>query len=134
VEIGELPQIQGDPLQLRRLMQNLIGNALKYHLPGTPPVVKVHARQLSGRVQILVDDNGIGFDQNDAERIFQPFLRLVGRSDYEGSGMGLAICRRIVERHGGEIAASSQPGRGTTFVVTLPIHGPGSSGNEIGKD
>jgi PAS domain S-box-containing protein len=120
VETSALPVVEGDPLQLRQLLQNLIGNALKYHRPDTPPVVKVHARQLPWRVQIFVEDNGIGFDQSEAEKIFQPFQRLVGRSQYEGSGMGLAICRRIVERHGGEITAQGEPGIGSTFIVTLP--------------
>jgi signal transduction histidine kinase len=100
----------------------LIGNALKYHQPGIPPEVKVYAKQLPGKVQIFVEDKGIGFDQEDAERIFQPFQRLVGRSQYEGSGMGLAICQRIVERHGGKITAQSKPEQGTTFIVTLPTH------------
>jgi signal transduction histidine kinase len=120
-EFGPLPVVEGDAVQLRQLMQNLIGNALKYHQPGIPPNVKVYAKQLPEKVQIYVEDNGIGFEQGDAERIFQPFQRLVGRSEYEGSGMGLAICRRIVERHGGEINALSQPGEGATFIVTLPL-------------
>jgi signal transduction histidine kinase len=77
-------------------------------------------------VKIFVQDNGIGFEQENAERIFQPFQRLVGRSQFEGSGMGLAICRKIVERHGGEINVQSKPGEGTTFIVTLPIF-PASS-------
>jgi chemotaxis family two-component system sensor kinase Cph1 len=71
-------------------------------------------------VQICIQDKGIGFPQEDADRVFEPFQRLVGRNQYEGSGIGLAICRRIVERHGGEIAAISEPGNGTTFFVTLP--------------
>jgi PAS domain S-box-containing protein len=122
VNVENLPAIDGDPLQLRQLMQNLIGNALKYHQPDVQPEVKVHAKQLAGNVQILVEDNGIGFEQADAERIFQPFQRLVGRSQYEGSGMGLAICRRIAERHGGEITAHSKPGHGSTFIVSMPMY------------
>jgi PAS domain S-box-containing protein len=110
VEVDEsLPAIEGDPLQLRQLMQNLIGNALKYHLPDLPPEVKVYARQRSEKIEIVVEDHGVGFQQEDAERVFQPFQRLVGRSQFEGSGMGLAICRRIVERHRGEIVANSRP-------------------------
>jgi PAS domain S-box-containing protein len=120
VDVEPLPTVEGDALQLRQLMQNLIGNALKYHQPGIAPEINVYAEQGSGKVQIFVEDNGIGFAQEEAERIFQPFQRLVGRSQYEGSGMGLAICRRIVERHGGEIAALSKPGQGTTVIVTLP--------------
>ena len=86
--------------------------------------MKVYAKQLLGKVQISVEDKGIGFHQEDAERVFQPFQRLVGRSQYEGSGIGLAICRRIVERHNGEIKAVSQPGSGATFIVTLPVYQP----------
>jgi len=130
VDVGALPAVEGDPLQLRQLMQNLISNALKYHHPGTPPEVKVYTKQMSGQVQIFVEDKGIGFEQEEAEHIFQPFVRLVGRSQYEGSGMGLAICRRIVERHAGEITAHSKPGEGTTFLVTLPIHHAESARNE----
>jgi light-regulated signal transduction histidine kinase (bacteriophytochrome) len=130
VNVEALPTIEGDALQLRQLMQNLIGNALKYHQPGTSPQLTISAKQLSGKVQILVEDQGIGFAQEDAERIFQPFQRLVGRSQYEGSGMGLAICRRIVERHGGEITAFSKSGHGTTVMVTLPGQHLGSVTNE----
>ena len=72
-------------------------------------------------VEILVKDNGIGFDEKYLDRIFQPFQRLHGRSQYEGTGMGLAICRKIVERHGGTITAKSAPGKGPTFIVTLPV-------------
>jgi PAS domain S-box-containing protein len=133
VEIGALPVVEGDPLQLRQVLQNLLGNALKYHQPDTPPEVKVFSRADSEKVQIFVEDKGIGFDPQDAERIFQPFQRLVGRSQYEGNGIGLAICRRIVERHAGEIAAYSQPGQGSTFIVTLPIH-QGRAIEEVGKD
>lgn len=127
VDVAPLPMVQGDPLQLRQLMQNLIGNALKYHQPGVPPRVKVYCREDPDQVQIFVEDNGIGFEMENAEQIFQPFQRLVGRSQYEGSGMGLAICRRIVERHGGEIKAQSLPGQGATFIVTLPKHHPDTS-------
>jgi light-regulated signal transduction histidine kinase (bacteriophytochrome) len=130
VEVGTLPVVEGDPAQLHQLMQNLIGNALKYHPQDAPPVVRVHAEELSGNVQIYVEDQGIGFDQDESERIFQPFHRLVGRSQYEGNGIGLAICRRIIERHYGEIKALSKPGQGATFIVTLPARHIGSNGNE----
>jgi signal transduction histidine kinase len=85
---------------------------------------KTFVGQSSGtanQIELLVEDNGIGFDEEHAGRLFQPFQRLVGRSEYEGSGMGLAICRRIIERHGGEIIARSQKGQGTSFLVTLPV-------------
>jgi PAS domain S-box-containing protein len=120
VEVEALPVVTGDPLQLRQLMQNLIGNALKYRQSGKPPQVRIYASHFYEKVQICVEDKGIGFPTEDADRIFEPFQRLVGRNEYEGSGIGLAICRRIVERHGGEIAAISEPGQGTTFIVTLP--------------
>jgi len=120
VQVDDLPVLEGDPLQMHQLLQNLIGNALKYHYPDTPPVIKVYANLLPSHVQILVEDNGIGFNPDEIGRIFQPFQRLVGRSQFEGSGIGLAICRRIVERHSGEITAKSEPGKGSVFIVTLP--------------
>jgi PAS domain S-box-containing protein len=121
MDIGRLPSVTGDPLQLRQLLENLIGNAIKYRQPGKPPEIRIYAEQLPpDKVQICIQDRGIGFPQEDADRVFEPFQRLVGRNQYEGSGIGLAICRRIVERHGGEIAAISEPGNGTTFFVTLP--------------
>jgi light-regulated signal transduction histidine kinase (bacteriophytochrome) len=120
VDVEPLPTVEGDASQLHQLLQNLIGNALKYHQPGIAPEIHVYAEQRSGRVRILVEDKGIGFDQEHAERIFRPFERLVGRSQYEGSGLGLAICHRIMERHDGQIAALSKPGHGTTIIATLP--------------
>jgi signal transduction histidine kinase len=122
VDIEPLPVVIGDLLLLRQLFQNLIGNALKFHHADIPPHVRVYCEPLTGNaVRVLVQDNGIGFDMEDADRIFQPFQRLVSRSKYEGNGMGLAICRKIVERHGGTITATSQPGQGSTFIVTLPL-------------
>lgn len=122
VEVGELPEIEADPLQMRQLFQNLIGNALKFNRPGVPPVVKVTAQPIGeNQVEIRVEDNGIGFNIANINRIFQPFQRLHGRSEYEGNGMGLAICRKITERHQGTITAHSVEGEGTTFIITLPI-------------
>jgi PAS domain S-box-containing protein len=123
VEVAQLPTIQADPAQMRQLLLNLIGNALKFSRPGVPPQVRVYARSgtaAQGRVEIVVEDNGIGFDMQFLERLFQPFQRLHGRSQYEGSGIGLAICRKIVERHGGSITAQSTPGQGSAFIVGLP--------------
>ena len=131
VEISPLPKIRADPLQIRQLFQNLIGNGLKFHHPGTPPVVRLTARpvtELGGMTdtprpawhEIAIEDNGIGFEEIYLDRIFQVFQRLHGRSDYEGTGMGLAICRKIVERHMGRITARSTPGQGSTFLVILP--------------
>jgi PAS domain S-box-containing protein len=130
VVVGELPTIEADPLQMRQLFQNLIGNALKFHRAGVAPVVEVSATKLDTRSggpvrwQIRVSDNGIGFDEKYLDRIFKLFQRLHDRGAYEGSGMGLAICRKIVERHGGTITARSQPGSGTTFVIELPDRQP----------
>lgn len=121
IYIGELPSIEADPLQMRQLLQNLAGNALKFHRPGVPPLVRIDAAVSDSRCRITVDDNGIGFDEKYAERIFTMFERLHGRGEYEGTGIGLAICRRIAERHGGTIEARSKPGEGATFTVTLPL-------------
>jgi PAS domain S-box-containing protein len=122
VEIGNLPAIDADPLQMRQLLQNLISNALKFHREGVPPHVAVTGRADGETAQLIVADNGIGFDEKYAERIFTMFERLHGRGTYEGTGIGLAICRKIVERHGGEIVARSAPDVGSTFTVTLPMH------------
>jgi len=122
VEVGNLPVINGDPSQMHQLFQNLVGNGLKFHKPEAPPVVTVSARAGdSDQVQIRVGDNGIGFDDEFKERIFQPFQRLHGISEYEGSGIGLSVCRKIIERHGWAIRAESQPGQGANFIITLPI-------------
>ena len=124
VEVGELPVIDADALQMRQLLQNLLGNALKYRQQDTPPVVRLGGSSLPPGGQhctITVSDNGIGFNEKHAGKIFRMFVRLHGRDEYPGSGIGLAICRKIVERHGGTIAATSAPGGGATFTVTLPV-------------
>jgi PAS domain S-box-containing protein len=122
VEIGELPVIEADPTQMHQLLQNLVGNALKFHHEERSPLIKISAKTEGDACHISVEDNGIGFDTQYLDRIFKPFQRLHNREEYEGSGMGLAICRRIAERHAGSITATSAPGKGTTFLVTLPIH------------
>ncbi|HVE56093.1 MAG TPA: ATP-binding protein [Pyrinomonadaceae bacterium] len=140
VEIGELPVLEADALQMRQLFQNLIGNALKFHRADEVPVVKIFAEtvasngasvqiggeevQIGGNdnfCRIVVEDNGIGFDEKYLDRIFTVFQRLHGRTDYEGSGIGLAVCRKIVERHGGQITATSKPGAGAKFYIDLPV-------------
>jgi light-regulated signal transduction histidine kinase (bacteriophytochrome) len=134
VEAGQLPTIEAEPLHMRQLLQNLIGNALKFRRPDTAPVIKVAAESCQAppaagsrstapreMVRLTVSDNGIGFDEKYTERIFQVFQRLHSRAEYEGTGMGLAITRKIVEHHDGEITARSKPGEGATFLVTLPI-------------
>jgi PAS domain S-box-containing protein len=130
VEVGDMPHLIADPLQMRQLMQNLIGNGLKFRRAGVPPRIRISSEPLKDattgalRYRIIVEDNGIGFDNKYADRIFQPFQRLHGNQQYDGTGMGLAICRKIAERHGGTIAAQSRIGQGTTFVVTLPVLHP----------
>jgi PAS domain S-box-containing protein len=125
VHIEPLPTAEVDPLQIRQLFQNLIGNALKFHKPDVPPEVRVSAsvQRIDARqmVTINITDNGIGFDEEQASKIFQPFQRLHNANEYEGTGMGLAICQRIVERHHGFIEVESQPGEGSTFRVVLPL-------------
>ncbi|TVP65905.1 MAG: GAF domain-containing protein [Nodularia sp. (in: Bacteria)] len=132
VEVGDLPTIKADPLQMRQLLQNLIGNALKFHRPQISPVVKVYSQILHSQsdqvsvvseiCQITVEDNGIGFAQKYVDRIFNVFQRLHGRQEYQGTGVGLAICRKIAERHHGMITVESKPGEGAKFMVTLPIN------------
>lgn len=126
METGELPVIEADPLQIHLLLQNLIANALKFQPPGAAPYVRVYATQPNDySVNLIVKDNGIGFDAEHVEHIFQPFRRFVNRRDYEGSGMGLAICRKIAERHGGKIGVESRLGQGAVFTVTLPLRQAG---------
>jgi signal transduction histidine kinase len=129
VDVGRLPMIEGDPTQIRQLFQNLISNAIKFRNKGTAPRIKVegriamrgHGLQEVRVCQISVQDNGIGFDEKYLGRIFAVFQRLHGRNEYEGTGIGLATCRKIVDRHNGTIAAKSKPGAGATFIVTLPV-------------
>jgi PAS domain S-box-containing protein len=121
VVVGELPAIDADALQMRQLLQNLIGNGLKFQKPGVPPRVELSGSASDGTAQIVVSDNGIGFDEKYADRIFLMFERLHGRAEYEGTGIGLAICRKIAHRHGGDIRAHGLLGEGAKFVVTLPV-------------
>ncbi|MDZ7640777.1 MAG: ATP-binding protein [Desulfurivibrio sp.] len=128
IEVGELPTVLGDRRQLHSLFQNLLSNALKYRRPEVTPEIRVAVadadkapQPAANGVSITVSDNGIGFEQQYVERIFRPFQRLHGRSsEYKGSGIGLAICQKIVQRHGGELTATATPGTGATFTVNLP--------------
>ena len=126
VIVGDLPSIQGDKSQMIQLFQNLIANAIKFHVQGKAPAVTIHSRLVENhrpkgrRYEIHVEDNGIGFDEKYLDRIFKPFERLHGRSEYGGVGMGLAICKKIVDRHHGTITARSAPEEGTVFVVSFP--------------
>ena len=120
LEVGALPVVRADPIQMHQLFQNLISNSLKFHKPGTPPVVHVYSRPAGREVEIVIEDNGIGFDMDYVEQVFQPFKRLHSREAFEGSGIGLAICKKIVERHGGRITAESTPDAGSRFKISLP--------------
>jgi signal transduction histidine kinase len=133
IDLGTLPTLEADPLQMRQMFQNLLSNALKFQRPEVPPCIRVEgwtidgdatlSRRLPaafGTCQVVVQDNGIGFDEKYLDRLFKPFQRLNPQSVYEGTGIGLAICSKIAERHGGQITAASAPGEGTRFLITLP--------------
>jgi PAS domain S-box-containing protein len=137
IEVADLPVIEADPNQMLQLMENLISNAIKFRHAAEPPSVKIRARVVAAPKQehthrasrsfvgklceIRVEDSGIGFDEKHQDHIFAPFWRLHSRAQYDGVGMGLAICRKIAERHSGTILAKSTPGVGSTFIVTLPL-------------
>jgi signal transduction histidine kinase len=125
IHVGHLDEIKGaDESQLTQLFQNLISNALKFQQPGKQPIINISSKIIHNQYcEIQVQDNGIGFQQEQIKQIFDTFTRLVGKSSYPGSGVGLAICKRIVERHCGNITAKSKPGEGATFFITLPLHG-----------
>ncbi len=130
IEVGPLPVIEADPLQMRQVFQNLIGNALKFHRPEVPPHVKISAEVSNEAGEstsvereictIRIKDNGIGFDEKYLDRIFTVFQRLHGKGQYEGTGVGLAVVRKIIARHNGTITAQSTPGEGSTFIIVLP--------------
>lgn len=142
VEFEGLPSIDADATQIRQLVQNLIGNALKFQRSGVSPVVKVSARVIEGdfisgvpdMCELSISDNGIGFDNKYKEQIFTIFQRLHGRNDYEGTGIGLATCRKIVERHGGSIDAVGVEGEGATFIATVLMkHNEKTQNNQGGN-
>jgi signal transduction histidine kinase len=130
IEVDPLPVLQSDEMQMHQLFLNLLSNAIKYHRPDIPPKIRVHCTLVpvenSGgpTARIEVEDNGIGFDIQYLDRIFQPFQRLHGRSQYEGTGIGLAICKKIVDRHRGTITAASKLQEGSTFIIELPVDQP----------
>ena len=149
VNVGHLPTIDVDPSQFRQLTQNLIGNALKFRRDGAPAYVSLKATRLSttesesldaiypdadGWWRFEVRDNGIGFEQKYADKIFTVFQRLHGRSEYDGSGVGLAVCRRIVERHRGEIHATGTAGTGATFSFAIPSHQASDNVHDVGTE
>jgi len=138
LKIEKLPAIEADPIQIQQLFGNLIGNALKFHSTEKKPEIMIYSEiikpaensgmesnEIKNKTEtmcrIIIKDNGIGFNNKNAERIFQPFERLHSHSSYEGTGIGLAICHSIVERHKGTITADSAPGVGSAFIITLPL-------------
>jgi len=120
IENGPLPVVRGDATLLASVVQNLVSNAIKFR-DGHAPVITITAEQLDGFAEIAVADNGIGIDDVHLESIFGAFKRLHGRAEYQGTGIGLAVVKKIVERHGGGIWAESRPGEGSTFTFTLPM-------------
>jgi signal transduction histidine kinase len=112
-----LPEVRGDAVLLRQLFQNLLSNAIKF-CGDAPPEIEIRAERRGPEILLVVRDRGIGFDQKYAEQVFKVFRRL--QRKLPGTGIGLAICKKIVERHGGTIQAVSAPGQGATFLVTLP--------------
>lgn len=122
VIVGDLPKVAGEPSLLYRLFQNIISNSIKYHREGVAPIVNVSSSYCSetGQWKIEVSDNGIGIDEKYFDRIFKPFERLHGKNEFEGTGIGLATCQKIVDRLNGDITVQSRLGKGTTFCVALP--------------
>jgi PAS domain S-box-containing protein len=121
IEGSDMPLLKGSPTLLYQLFYNIINNALKFAAPGRPPLVRITAESLPGAVCIRVADNGIGFDPAHATRIFKTFTRLHPKDRYEGTGLGLALSQKIVDRHGGSISAEGIEGEGATFIITLPV-------------
>jgi PAS domain S-box-containing protein len=120
VSVGQLPIVRGDPSQIHQVFANLVGNAIKYRCPDRPPEIRITAGREDGRWRFAVQDNGIGIDSEYHDRIFEVFQRLHTQNEYEGTGIGLAVVKRIVERHGGRCWLESAPGEGSTFFFTLP--------------
>ena len=122
VSVGDLPAVNADPVQLVQLFQNLISNGIKFS-DGKLPRVWVGAERGNGEWRFWVQDNGVGFDAADADKLFVIFKRLHSRQEYPGTGIGLAVCKKIVERHGGRIWVEAEAGEGATFWFTLPVMG-----------
>lgn len=121
VHVGSLPTVYADRVQMHQLFQNLISNALKFRKKDVRPRVEIESREVNeGVTEIVVRDNGIGFEEKYHGQIFKPFERLHGQTEYQGNGVGLAICQKIVDRHGGRLAAKSAVGKGSEFIITLP--------------
>jgi chemotaxis family two-component system sensor kinase Cph1 len=125
----ELPTLWADDIQFSQLFQNLIGNGIKF-CRETYPSVHISASQTKTEWIFTVRDNGVGIDPKDMSRIFEMFQRLQNSSEYQGHGIGLAICKKIVENHGGRIWVNSEPGKGSTFHFSIPTVTPPTTGQE----
>jgi PAS domain S-box-containing protein len=134
IDVDPLPVVEAEPTQMRQLFQNLIANAMKFHKENISPVIAINYRRVDNDTcEIKVVDNGIGMDPKYSDRIFKPFQRLHGKGVYEGTGIGLAICHKIIVRHGGTIEVESAPGNGATFIITLPLFQPKKENGNDGK-
>jgi signal transduction histidine kinase len=121
VETGALPTVIADPYMMRQLFQNLIGNALKFTKAGQPPKIKIYSRPgENGFFELVIQDEGIGFNTSYLNNMVKPFKKLHGKDQYEGGGMGLTICMKVVRVHGGQLTANSKPGKGAQFIIHLP--------------
>ncbi len=122
VHVDSLPTVEADRIQMRQLFQNLISNSIKFHRKEEPPLIHIKASlcKQSNMWKITVQDNGIGFNEKHLSKIFKPFQRLCGKDEFEGNGMGTAICHKIMENHHGAITAQSVPNQGSTFIISLP--------------
>ena len=131
VTLKALPSVHADYGQMYQLLKNLISNALKFHKPGEVPTICIYSRQTvldekTGGWEVIVEDHGIGFEEKESGKIFKLFERLHSKDRFEGTGIGLSICKKIAERHGGEIVATSTPGQGSKFIIRFPENKTGN--------
>ncbi len=120
LKVAELPTLMGHPTDMKQLFQNLLSNSLKYRWTGVNPMIKIWGEEQGESYLLAISDNGIGIDKQFFDRIFQLFQRLHGRSQYPGTGIGLATCKKIIDLYGGKIWLDSTPGEGSTFYLTIP--------------
>ena len=124
IYLKAVPRLEGELFQIKQVFQNLLTNALKYHREDVPPIISIDSREEGDMIEILVQDNGIGINEKYRNKIFEPFQRLHGRNSYEGTGMGLAICKKIIEKHHGTIKVSNHQQEGSIFIISLPQKQP----------